>query len=112
MAQPKTGKVVEKEGIYFLEAEGKLHPIPVTTKTPPAQLKEAVGHQVEILYSEPVSFVAGLVRPGHPPITCYFQIEKFFGVVPEEMRAALAKQLLNDGLVSQETFNKLSGGGR
>jgi hypothetical protein len=110
--QPKTGTVVLKDGTYFLEAEGKLHPIPVSPKTQPAQLKELVGQKVEILYSEPKSFVAGLLRPGHPPITCYFQIETFFGVVPEEARVALAKQLLNEGLLSQETFNKLSSGGQ
>ena len=109
--QRKTGTVVHKEGTYFLEAEGKLHPIPVSAKTQPAQLKEMVGQTVEILYSEPKSFVAGLWRPGRPPITCYFQIEKFFGVVPEESRVALAKQLFNEGLLSQETFAKLSGGG-
>jgi len=65
--QPKTGTVVLKDGIYCLEAEGKLRAIPVSPKTQPAQLKDVVGQKVEILYSEPTSFVAGLLVGGAYP---------------------------------------------
>jgi len=109
--QPKTGTVVHKEGTYFLEVEGKLHQIPVNPKTTPAKLKEMVGQKVEILYSEPKSFVVGLVW-GRIPILCYFPADPYSTVVDEGSRAALAKQLFNEGVLSQETFNKLSGGGQ
>jgi len=108
---PKAGTVVLKDGNYFLEAGGKLQPIPVSSKTQPAQLKELVGQKVEILYSEPKSFVAGLVGGRRPPVLCYFQVETFLGVVDEGARAGLAKQLLNEGVLSQATYEKLGGGG-
>jgi len=106
--QPKTGTVVLKDGNYFIEAGDKLQPIPVNSKTQPAQLKELVGQKVEILYSEPKSFVAGLLG-GRRPILCYFPIDPYFSVVDEGARASLAKQLVNEGVLSQETFEKLGG---
>ena len=71
MANPKTGTVVLKDGAFLLEAEGKFHAIPVGPHTQPAQLKELAGKKVEILYSEPKSFIVGLVG-GRVPILCYF----------------------------------------
>lgn len=112
--QPKTGTVVFKEGTYFLEAEGKRHAIPVgaNVQTP---LKELVGKQVEVLYSEPKSFVVGLVQAGassfRPPrVICYFPADPWaVGVVEEGARVALAQQFLNEGVLSPETFAKLGG---
>ncbi len=106
--QPTTGTVVFKDGTYFLEAGGKLQPIPASPHIQEAQLKGLVGQKVDIVYSEPTSFVAGFLRPGHPPITCYYRIETFLGVVPEDARKALAQQFLNEGLLSPENFKKLS----
>ncbi|HXJ92004.1 MAG TPA: hypothetical protein VMT20_03885 [Terriglobia bacterium] len=111
---PKTGKVTFREGNYFLEAEGKHHAIPVGANVQTPQLKELVGKQVEILYSEPKSFVVGLVPVGatsRPPrIICYFPADPWaVGVVEEGARAALAQQFLNEGVLSKETFEKLGG---
>lgn len=111
--QPKIGKVIFKEGTYFLEAEGKHHAIPVGANVQTPQLKELVGKQVEILYSEPQSFVVGLVQAGatsiRPPrIICYFPADPWaVGVVEEGARAALAQQFLNEGVLSRENFEKL-----
>ena len=112
--QPKTGTVVLKDGTYFLEAGGKLQPIPVSPNTQPAQLKELAGQKVDIFYSEPVQFVVGVVKSGtipRPPrIICYFPADPWaFGVVEEGVRAVFAKQLLNEGVLSKETFEKLGG---
>lgn len=106
--QPKTGTVVLKDGAYLLETEGKLQAIPVGPHTQPAQLKELAGHKVEILYSEPKSFIVGLVG-GRIPILCYFPADPYSTFVDEGARAGLAKQLFNEGVLSQETFNKLGG---
>jgi hypothetical protein len=107
--QPKTGTVVLKDGTYFLEAEGKLRPIPISPKTQPAQLKGLVGQKVEIVYSEATSFVAGLVVGGRIPILCYFPRDPDLSVVDEGARATLAKQFLNEGVLSQENYTKLVG---
>jgi hypothetical protein len=106
--QPKTGTVLLKDGNYFIEAGDKLRPIPVSSKAQPEQLKELVGKKVEILYSEPQSFVAGLLG-GRRPILCYLPADPYFSVVDESVRASLAKQLVNEGVLSRETFEKLGG---
>ena len=114
--QTKTGTVAFKDGTYFLEAEGKQLPIPVSPHIQPTQLKELVGQKVDIYYSEPKSFVVGLVKAGAAGprvvrILCYFPPDPFaIGVVEEEARAGLAKQFLNEGVLSQETFEKLGAG--
>jgi len=108
--QPKTGAVVFKDGTYFLETEGKQLPIPVSPHTQPAQLKELVGQKVEIVYSEPTSFVVGLVKAGPRivRILCYLPADPYvFGVVDEVARVGLAKQFLNEGVLSKETYAKL-----
>ena len=114
--QPKTGTVIFKEGTYFLEAGGKHHALPVGANVQTPQLKELVGKKVDILYSEPKSFVVGLVQSGaatsvRPPrIICYFPADPWaVGVVEEGARAALAQQFLNEGVLSKETFDKLGG---
>jgi hypothetical protein len=115
-SQPRTGTVVLRDGTYFLEAEGKQLPIPVSPHTQPAQLKELVGQKVDIFYSEPKSFVAGLVKAGTAGprivrILCYIPADPYvFGVVEEEARAGLARQFLNEGVLSKETFEKLGAG--
>jgi hypothetical protein len=107
--KPKAGTVVEKEGNFFLEAEGKLTPIPVSPHFQPGTLKELVGKKVEVLYTEPRSFVAGLVG-GRVPILCYFPVDPWFSVVDEKARLTVAQQFLNEGLLSKETFEKITGG--
>ena len=107
--RPRSGTVVQREGNFFLEAEGKLTPIPLSPTSQPGNLKELVGKKVEVLYTEPRSFVAGLVG-GRVPILCYFPVDPWFSVVDEGARLGVAQQFLNEGLISQETFEKIGGG--
>jgi hypothetical protein len=112
--QPRTGTVVFKEGTYFLEAEGKHQAIPVGANVQ-TSLKELVGKKVDILYSEPKSFVVGIVQSGastvrFPRVICYFPADPWaVGVVEEGARQALAQQFLNEGVLSSATFAKLGG---
>jgi hypothetical protein len=108
---PRSGTVVLKDGNFFLEAEGKLTPIPVSPHAQPANLKELVGKKVEVVYTEPRSFVAGLIG-GRIPILCYFPVDPWFSVVDEGARLGVAQQFLAEGLLSKETFEKIAGGGR
>jgi hypothetical protein len=112
--KPGTGTVVYKEGTYFLEAEGKTHAIPVGAHLKTEQLKELVGQKVEVVFSEPTSFVIGLVPVAKvggriPRIICYFPADPWaFGVVEEAARVGLAQQFLNQGVLSKENYEKLA----
>ena len=110
----QTGTVVFKEGNYFLEVEGKYQPIPVGPHIDVGQLKQLVGQKVEVVHSEPKSFVIGLVQAGEKigvkrvGIICYLPpVDRLFGVVQEEARAAFATQLLKEGILSQANYEKL-----
>lgn len=109
-----TGTVVQKDGAYFLEVEGKLQAIPVGPNLQAAQIKELVGHKVEVVHSEPVSFVVGLIpvetaKIHIPRVTCYIPVPELWTFVVDEVsRVALAQQLLNRGLVSKANYDKLA----
>lgn len=112
----RTGTVVHKEGAFFLEVEGKHHPIPVGSHIKLDQLRELAGQKVEIIQSEPLRFVVGLVPaaaktgPRIPRIICYIPADPYvFGVVEEEARVGLAKQFLDQGVLSKENYEKLGG---
>jgi hypothetical protein len=112
MGNQLTGKVAFREGQYYLETEGKLQVIPVGPHVDSASLKALVGQQVEVVYSEPRSFVVGLVAVSptikRPPILCYIPAPiDLGGLVQEEIRAGLAKQFLDDGVLSKANFEKL-----
>jgi hypothetical protein len=55
------GKVIFEEEKYFLEIEGQRQELPVAAVGDEARLKELVGQEVEILYSEPKRDIVGLV---------------------------------------------------
>jgi hypothetical protein len=113
----KKGKVVLREGKYFLEAPESEEQISIAASIDPSQLKELVGQEVEILYSEPKVFAVGLVgtrvlagvRP--PRIICYIPAVTDIGVIAEDARLAFAEQLLNEGVLSKENYERLTGTG-
>ncbi len=116
--ETRVGTVSFEEGKYFLEVEGKREELPVGIVAE-AKLKELVGREVEVLYTEPRRFVAGLVdrKIGPilcyipipiPPIPCYIPPPWFFRGVEEQVRINLAKQFLEEGLISEEIFGRLA----
>lgn len=113
--KPTTGKVSFREGQYYLETQGKQQLIPIGPHVDAANLKALVGQQVEVLYSEPHSFIAGFVAIAPDPaikfprrILCYIPAPiDLGGVIQEEIRVGLAKQFLNDGVLSKANFEKL-----
>lgn len=113
---PRAGTVVHKDGNFFLEAEGKLHAIPVGSNLKATQLNELVGQKVEVVLSEPISFVVGLVPQNaklgvhFPRVICYYPPDPWtLGVVEEEARAGLAQQFLSQGVLSKANYEKLGG---
>lgn len=111
----RTGTVVEKDGTFFLEVDGRPHPIPVGSHINLQQLKELAGQKVELIQSEPKSFVVGLVpapaaKAGvhFTRILCYFPADPYLlGVVDEGARLGLAKQFLDQGVLSKANYEKL-----
>jgi len=116
MAEKLTkGKIVHKEGKYFLDVAGKLEALPTGLLADEAFLKEQVGKELEVVYTVPKSFVAALRIPGRPPIiTCNIVIDVLRGatVVTQPSAAVarnLATALLKEGLITQEVHNIIVG---
>lgn len=112
-----TGKIVQKEGKYFLDVAGKLDALPTGVLADPAFLKEQAGKEFEVVYSVPKSFVVAL-KPvgGRPPIiTCnipaweFLQSGTFVTQPTAEMTRNVATALLKGGFITQEVFDTIVG---
>jgi hypothetical protein len=101
------GKVIHKEGKYFLEVAGKHEVMPVGRLTDEGFLKDIVGKEVEVFYSTPKPFVVAIKWPGRPPITCYFVIDTVLTQPSPELTRSVATKLLNEGFITQEVFEKI-----
>lgn len=113
-----TGKIVHKEGKYFLEVAGKMEALPTGVLTDQAFLKEHAGKELEVIYSIPKSFVVA-VRPigGRPPIiTCNIPVWEFLRgeTLVTQPSAAITRNvadaLLKGGFITQEVYNTIVGG--
>lgn len=109
------GTVLFKEGNFFVDVAGKHELLPVAHEEA-EHLKPFVGKKVEVVMSEPKRFIAGLIladESAHlikkPRILCYVPRPDFFTTVIEEhARIDIARQMLDAGLLSKETFNKIT----
>lgn len=116
MAEKVTkGKIVHREGKFFLEVAGKMEALPTGLLTDEAFLKEQVGKELEVVYTVPKSFVAALRIPGRPtPITCNIVYEVFRNAaLVTQPSAAVARNiataLLKEGLITQEVHDTIVG---
>ena len=111
------GKLVHKEGKYFLDVAGKMEALPTGLLTDEAFLKEHVGRDVEVLYTIPKSFVAAIKPIGRPGImTCnmpaqFLRGETFITQPTAAMTRNVATALLEGGFITQEVFDKIQQGG-
>ena len=107
------GKVVHKEGKYFLEVAGKMEELPVGLLTDEGFLKEQAGQEVEVYYTIPKSFVAAIKPIGIPGIiTCnlIFTIpggDTFITNPTAAMTHKAATKLFKDGFITQAVFEKI-----
>jgi hypothetical protein len=113
----KFGTVLLKEGNFFVEFEGKQELLPVSKANAP-QVKELVGKKVEVLLSEPQTFIAGLVLVEEKPtfkriqMTCNVPPPPFLtAVIDERARVVYARQMLEEKRISQETYDKIAATG-
>jgi hypothetical protein len=109
-----TGKILQKEGKYFLDVGGKQEELPLGFLTDRKFLNEQAGKEVEVIYTIPKSFVAAIRFPGRPPIvTCNMIAGPFLRgetVVTQPSPAVthnVATALLEGGFISREVFEKL-----
>lgn len=68
--QADKGKIILEEGKYFLDIDGKKQELPAGT-IDEAKLKELAGKEVEIIYSEPQSFVVGIKADKTIILNCF-----------------------------------------
>lgn len=114
MEKPVVGKVVVKNGKYFLEAERTLHDLPVGLLVDEEHMKDLVGQEVEVMLSEPQRFVVAIL-PKRPrvPITCYipapwWRISEI--VIDKVAGVRLAKRFLEERVISKEVYEKITKG--
>lgn len=123
------GKIVEIDGDYFLETSGvkaatrkerarrEKDLIKIGSAGEKARYAKLVGQKAEVILSEPIRSVIGIaVEPKLPDdrfpcyfILCYIPVPWFWRlpIMNKELIAPLAKQFLEEGILSQENFNKV-----
>ncbi|MBZ5600074.1 MAG: hypothetical protein LAN83_17325 [Acidobacteriia bacterium] len=108
------GTVLFKEGNFFVDVEGKHELIPVGHEDAP-HLKQLVGKKVEVVFSEPTRFIAGLIPTEETlvkivKVLCYIPAPDFRTavVVGEHARIEIAKRMLDAGQLSKENFAKIT----
>ena len=111
------GKIVHKEGKFFLDVAGKMEALPTGLLADEAFLKEQVGKEVEVFLTIPKSFVAAIRPVGRPVIiTCnipapeFLQGETFVTQPTAAMTRNVATALLKGGFITQEVFNTITQG--
>jgi hypothetical protein len=112
--KPVVGKVVAKNGKYFLEAERTLHELPAGLLVDETHLKDLVGHEVEVMLSEPQRFVVAIL-PKRPriPITCYIPFPWWRNaeiVIDKVAGVRLAKRFLEEGVINKGVYEKITKG--
>ena len=107
------GKVVHKEGKYFLDVAGKMEELPVGLLTDEGFLKEQAGQEVEVYYTIPKAFVAAIKPIGGTGIMlcnapAEFLLGDMFITKPTAaMTHKAATKLFKDGFITQAVFEKI-----
>jgi hypothetical protein len=108
------GKVVYKEGKYFLDVAGKMEAFPVGILADEGVLKELVGKEVEVFYSTPKpSVVVVKDKFRRVPILCnipasWTRIGSIVTNPSREMTLTVANSLLKGGYITKEDYEKIT----
>jgi hypothetical protein len=111
--QVVTGKVVHREGKYFLDVAGKMEELPVGILTDEEFLKEQVGQEVEVFYTVPKSFVAAIKPLGKREIMVCNAPAEFLRsaahiIKPDAaITLKVAAKLFKEGFITQEVHDKI-----
>jgi hypothetical protein len=131
------GKVIQENGRYFVKVGTVKEELVAEAVGGAEALKALAGQSVEVLYSEPQSFIVGLRLKGRPPIlcylpvpwirrapvheheaetaatfllrrpTCYIPADWMVKGVEEQVRLNMAKELLDQGIINKEVYGKI-----
>ncbi len=105
------GKVVHKEGKYFLEVAGKMEELPIGLLADEKFLKEQEGQEVEVFYSLPKPYVVALKTIKIPRIIlCNIPAELRGNLITHpsaEMIHSVSTRLLKEGFITQKVFDKI-----
>lgn len=102
------GKLVHKEGKYFLDVAGKMEEIPDGVLAEKGDLKKMVGQEVEVFYSIPKPYVVALRGlDKRRIIICNLPRREFLGPIlntPDDnmMQTALTNLHLRGDLTTQQ----------
>ena len=126
MSEKRSGIIVEVEGDYFLQTSGvrtakktkreQKEMIKIASAAEKEKYSKLVGQKAEVILSEPVRSVIGIaVEPKYPLgfpcyfILCYIPVPWFWNVpiIDKELLQPLANQFLEEGILSQENFNRV-----
>jgi hypothetical protein len=111
------GKVYTEGGRYFLDLNDIRTELPIGMLGDAVRLDKLVGKEVEVLFSEPIRFVVGIIDndsgPLRQPILCYVPPPDLFRqsvlTLDKAKRVVLAKDLLRAGIISRATQEKIVG---
>lgn len=106
------GKVVHKEGKYFLDVAGKMEVIPVGLLGDEEVLKKLAGQEVEIFYTIPKKTVVGIQNTlNHITHVCNIPRIDYIGTgitnPSSEMMRKVADKLLKQGDITKEVHDKM-----
>lgn len=111
------GKLVYKEGKYFLDVAGRTEALPTGLLTDETFLREQVGKELEVFFTIPKPFVAAMKPFGKPviilcniPAVELLRGETFVTQPTAAMTTNVATALLKGGFITQEVFNTITQG--
>lgn len=114
---PIKGKVVSEGGKYFVVAEGTRRELAAHLTIGEGKLKDLVGQDVEVLFSEPQEFPVALKLAGRPPILCYRPVFDPADIpsaaairgVENQVRVNFANELFRQGVISKQVHEQIGG---
>jgi len=116
---PTKGKVVVAQGAYYLEVPDAKKPrkkelIPLGATIDKQVIEPLVGKEVGLVYSEPKSFIVGILGEpdlefGKPQwILCYIPVPWVRPIRPDRaIMQALTKEFVNNGTLSEANGERL-----
>lgn len=119
MSTKHVGTIIDVKGEYFLETKDPNNPeknlvISLSSLPGKEKLAPVAGQEVSVVLSEPLRYITAITvqNPKLRPIiiTCYIRPEPFvpnFTLDPE-MSKTIAKKLLDEKAISQQTFKKIT----
>ena len=122
MEKPMRGTLIREEDKFFVEVEGRRDELmPMASAAEEKKLTELVGKEVEFFLSEPRRYVVGIrgpelrrvilcyvIPPWPPGPICYLPIDRLvLQGVEDQVRANLARRLLDQKVISQEVYDVL-----